>query len=140
MSLAVAQLLSKQPPQMREVAIEGYGVFFAIGRSTAERTKFVNQFLDARGQPDPVKLEQRRERLLVWGTVNERGEPVFSDADLPALKVVDTAKTEALVRAIRELNDIQVADFEVIPVAPASATEPAPPAAKPTAAPPAAKK
>lgn len=76
-----------------------------------ERSEFESQFSNKAGKPIQSRTAEIRERLVVATVVNEAGELVFSNDDIPALKEVDAAILESVAKASQELNDIGAEDL-----------------------------
>ena len=92
-------LLKKRTRRTRSVLIDPdfpdkdlAGQTILVQSMTArERADFEKQFLDKNGKPIPSRQNEIRERLVIATVVDEEGNLLFADADLPALKEVDAA-------------------------------------------------
>ena len=113
-------LLKRRPRRTKSVMIdpdfsdrELAGQTILVQAMTArERAEFEKQFVDKSGKPIPSRHNEIRERLVIATVVDKEGNLLFADGDLPALKEVDAAILEAIVKASQELNSISTDDLD----------------------------
>lgn len=72
-----------------------------------ERADWEMQFTNPKtNKPLLDRQREIRERLVIATVIDERGEPLLSIDDLEALREVDSALLDMIVRASQDLNDI----------------------------------
>lgn len=110
--LSKDQLLQKFPRTYREVAVPEFGGSVTIrGLTTSERSRFESS-LQTKGKSDPKKTRLVREKLIVLSVVDEQKQPMFSDADVPAISEWPAAGAERIFNAIQELSGFSDSDVE----------------------------
>ncbi len=81
--------------------------------SARERADFESQFAHPKtGKTRLDRAAEIRERLVVATVIDESGNALFTDDDIAALKEVDAAILESIVKASQELNDISEDDLK----------------------------
>ena len=80
--------------------------------TAGERAAWEGQFANPKtGKIIQDRANQIRERLVIATAIDEQGNPLFDASDLAALRDVDAAILEAIVKASQELNDISADDL-----------------------------
>lgn len=79
-----------------------------------ERGEWESQFSDKTGKTRLSRTVEIRERLVIATVIDETGNALFTEDDLAALKEVDAAILEAIVKASQELNDISSDDLAAL--------------------------
>lgn len=91
-----------KPVELPWVA-EDSGIYVQTLRAI-EVSRWRKTLLDKDGNPDPKKLEQQRERLVVIAAVDENGTRMFTNEDLEALNNSENGLVDAIYNSAEEHN------------------------------------
>jgi len=112
--LTRAQILGAEDILTEEVDCPAWGGFVLVrGLTGAERDRFEMQIMQQKGRKKVVwNKEHVRARLVVAGVIDEDGELVFSQSDIPAVSRKSAAALEPVFDTIRRLSGMTEADVE----------------------------
>ncbi len=110
--LTKSQILQSRPRETRDIHVEEFGGVVRIrALTTSERSRFESS-LQTKGKSDPKKVVLVREKLLVQSVVDDSGNLMFSEADIPALSAQPAKAVEKIFNAIQELSGFSDVDVE----------------------------
>lgn len=107
MSVSIRDLLLKPvalPEEVVPLPELGDGVSVRVrGMNTKEKGAFEMQFVK-KGETDPVKIKQMRERLIVACCIDDAGNRIFSPDDVAQLGLQSVAVIDRIVDACKRVN------------------------------------
>lgn len=108
-----AFLSAKATVPVEEVLLpELGGSVFVKGMTAKDRTAFEKQFQTPSGKPNKVRIAEIRERLVVATVCDENRNPLFTEADIPAIGEQSAAVVERLVSVAQRLCGMTNQDVE----------------------------
>jgi len=114
--LSKADMLQPRSRRIVEVDVPEWGGVVRVQElTTSERSKFETSLQGKKGKSDPSRTVTVRERLIVLSVVDEQGQRVFSDEDIPALSEQPIKAIERIFNTIQDVSGFSnddVADLE----------------------------
>jgi hypothetical protein len=122
MSSLREQILAAQDLPSKAIAVPEWELeVFVRSMTGAERDRYEQELLAARGPDGKINLENVRARLVAFCTVDAEGKRVFADEDIPALGAKSAAALDRVFTAASALNGIGQKDIEELGKASAAA-------------------
>ncbi len=113
MGLSREQLLKPAAVPVEVVTVPEFdGTVSIKGMTARQRSKFEEQFTTAAGNPNRKRRAQMRERLIVACCVDDDGQPLFTEEDVPAIGDMPAVVIEPLVDACQRVVGFTSADVE----------------------------
>lgn len=109
MSVTRDQILAATERPTMPALLPGLGEVKVRGMTGRERDQWERRIVDSKGK---MRMANFRSTLIVACTVDESGNPMFSEADIPALKNLPAATLEPIVNLAMKLSGISEADAE----------------------------
>jgi hypothetical protein len=107
------QILAAQDLPSKAVAVPEWGLeIFVRSMTGAERDRYEQELLAARGPDGKMNLQNVRARLVAFCTVDAEGKRVFADEDIPALGEKSAAALDRVFAAASALNGIGQKDVD----------------------------
>lgn len=78
----------------------------------AERNRFEQSVITRRGKHTDLNLDAIREKLIALCVVDENGERIFDESDIPALGEKNAAALTRIFDACQRLNGLTEADVD----------------------------
>jgi hypothetical protein len=126
------EILSANDIHIEELPVpEWGGVIFVKTLSADERDQLEASIMEmsTEGKPKKMKLEHLRSNMMVLGICDDKGEKLFTLADISKLGKKSAAAADRVVARIQAISAMSPADIEVL----VSDLKNAQPAALPTA-------
>jgi len=108
-------LLAAPKRRFAEVEIAGWGKVRIRSLSELERSRIETSMLDKKGQIASNRLVDIKCRWIVAAVVDENGNTLLTNGDIPQLQQQDSSCTDALMDAIKEhcgLSDNDLKELE----------------------------
>jgi hypothetical protein len=87
-------------------------VVWIAQRTAAEKTAFDKASLKISEKKTADVMDTIRQRLVIWGVVDESGAPVFAETDTEAISKLPASLVDRIVTKVREVNDYTEKDIE----------------------------
>lgn len=111
--LTRGQILEAEDLEWQDLNVpEWGGTVIVRGLTGKERDQYEAGILRMRGKNAQLNLQNARARLVVMGTIDEEGEPVFTMKDVDALGDKSAAAIERIASAIQRLSGLAEADVQ----------------------------
>jgi hypothetical protein len=105
--------LSQKPTRTREVDIPEWGGIVRVkALSGAERDAIEQKQFDQGRRSTRVTVAGFRARLVVFGVIDEEGNRIFNESDLPAINEMDGSVIDRIATAVSELSGYTPAEVE----------------------------
>jgi hypothetical protein len=87
-------------------------VVWIAQRTAGEKTAFDKASLKISEKKSADVMDTIRQRLVIWGVVDESGAPVFAETDTEAISKLPASLVDRIVTKVREVNDYTEKDIE----------------------------
>lgn len=105
--LSKEQILQRRERTFKKVElpwVDEEGYIYVQTLRAIEVSRWRKSLLDKNGNPDPKKMEQQRERLVMIAAVDDKGNRLFDSSDLEALNLAENGLVDAIYAAAEEHN------------------------------------
>jgi hypothetical protein len=107
------QILGAQDIQTEEVKVPEWGGSVLVkGMTGAERDKFEASNMEGKGKKQKFNLENLRAKLVAKSVVDEKGDHLFQESDIPALGKKSASALERVFSVAMRINGISADDVE----------------------------
>lgn len=107
------QILEAHDLGTEEVKVPEWGGSVLVkAMNGMERDKFEASMIEGRGKKQRTNFENMRARLVALAVVDDKGERLFSDADVAALGKKSAAALDRVFTVAQRLNGITAEDVD----------------------------
>lgn len=100
MSITKEMLLNYAKPDIKEIDVPGIGILRVRPVSELRRSQRQAQYFKPNGQADDLQWGRRRLHRMIDQLVDEKGDPLFTDNDIPELVELDSHRLDAIYGAL----------------------------------------